>query len=263
MLRGAIDYISETEIGGWIYCEVGPVKRRLVLAYYEGKCLGSGPIETFRQDLLDAGLGDGVLGFRFPISKIDANELHAVSVKLEGSDLVLVQGRKAERSVSRAGAIPSREHLEWMRSRKWLTQGEFDLLKYLLQAGVYEKLLLAPGQPHVAAQEAKTGLELVCMSDIGLAEETLPAAVDFAGYARHLPETGCPVVALWCPERLDFTVIEGSHRAHSAEWAQREAILHSLGPDRIVFVDVRANAMWRSPRSGHSQIIMFRATLPD
>ena len=266
MLRGAIDYITETEIGGWVYSELGPVKRRLVLAYCDGKCIGAGPIEKFRQDLLDAGLDDGVLGFRFPISKIDSEQLRRVNVKLEGGDFVLGQSATAGVPSSHARAVQSRADLEWMRSRRWLTQTEFDLLKYLLQAGAYEKLLPAPtpGQPYLHVREVATAsLELFCMSDVRLVEETVPMPVDFAGYASGLQEKDCPIVGLWCPEKVDMTVVEGSQRASAAESVQRTGAVHSLGPDRIMFLDVRAKCMWRSSQPGDSQVTLFRATLPD
>ena len=179
MIKGAIDDLRETEIAGWVYSDLGPVKNRTVLAYLEQECLGSGQIDLFRQDLLDAGLADGVLGFRFAISPVDSEQLPRLTIKLEESDLVLFQGGSAapnpERTEVQSEVLRPVAELEWMHSRGWLDQSEFDLLRFLSQRGVYDKLLLGAAENTrvKAAKEARHCLELVYMQELRVTEQRI------------------------------------------------------------------------------------------
>ena len=104
MLRGAIDMVQSDQIGGWIYPELGTVVDQTVLAFMDNNCVGSGRIGFVREDLKAAGLGDGRLGFNFPISVGGESDLSRIVVKLEGSDLALLQSRAR---VGRRNYLPS------------------------------------------------------------------------------------------------------------------------------------------------------------
>ncbi len=90
MIRGAIDLLENSTIGGWLYSDVVPLKNHTVLAFVDDQCIGSGTIRGFRHDLFEAGLGDGYSGFSFEIS-VPSGRDAAVVVRLEGSDLSLLQ----------------------------------------------------------------------------------------------------------------------------------------------------------------------------
>ncbi len=91
MLRGAIEGVTHDAIFGWLYSPEVPLRGRTVLAFLDGRCIGSGRIEVFRQDLKDARLGDGFCGFHFGLTYPGRAEPGRVVVKLEASDAVLLQ----------------------------------------------------------------------------------------------------------------------------------------------------------------------------
>ncbi|ESQ88888.1 hypothetical protein ABAC460_13995 [Asticcacaulis sp. AC460] len=91
MIRGAIDSVHPDKIGGWIYSEIGSLRGKKVLAFVGGLCVGSGEIGLFRQDLADAGLDEGYVGFNFDITLPSRDKLSSVVVSLENSDLFLKQ----------------------------------------------------------------------------------------------------------------------------------------------------------------------------
>jgi len=91
MIRGAIDSVKPTEVSGWLYCSTVALRDQVVLAFIGGRCIGSGKVEVFRKDLKDAGLGDGYCGFHFALHPVSGEQLGAVTVRLQGSDLSLLQ----------------------------------------------------------------------------------------------------------------------------------------------------------------------------
>lgn len=91
MIRGAIEIVQDKLIAGWIYARVGSLRDQLVLAMSGPRCVGSGQVDIFRRDLLDADLGDGYCGFHFPIELLPGEHPASVVIKLADSDAVLIQ----------------------------------------------------------------------------------------------------------------------------------------------------------------------------
>lgn len=91
MIRGAIDNVQPTEISGWLYSKTQVLRDHVVLAFVGARCIGSGKVDVFRKDLKDAGLGDGYCGFHFALHPVAGEELAAVVIRLQGSDLSLLQ----------------------------------------------------------------------------------------------------------------------------------------------------------------------------
>src|SRR5713101_4760963 len=85
MLRGAIDYATPSRLGGWVFSEAVSLRDHTVLAYLGEVCIGTGQIDKFRQDLADAGLSDGFLGFNFAIALDRPADLARVVIRLDGS----------------------------------------------------------------------------------------------------------------------------------------------------------------------------------
>ena len=149
MIRGAIDSVTPSEISGWLYGGELNLRGRRVLAYFEQICIGAGEVKEFRQDLADAGLGDGFHGFRFDITAPDKSRLGSIVVRLDGDDATILQkdsrviGRFDPPEISsRVGAILDRgPTLQWMRTRGWLDQSQYDFLWYLDQLGAYNRML--------------------------------------------------------------------------------------------------------------------------
>lgn len=259
MIRGAIDQISKEHVSGWFYSELESVRERVVLAFIDNHCIGSGRIEHFRRDLLSAGLGDGFLGFNISISVTNPGDLGRVTVRLQNSDLSLLQrgARIARDTGSMFDISHTPESVEWMRSRGWLDQSEFDLLKALYRIGVYDLSLRqtrsmerATGNPHGEPQlVANNMLSLIYMRDVKLVEQEASELAELV-----VPDNYEPVTGIWSPRREVVLVVEGAHR--DGTWPMRPqsfltgAVEHPCGPDRLLFVDLRGGIGSHIGRTG-------------
>jgi hypothetical protein len=255
MLRGAIDHTTPNTLSGWIFSPVKPVRGETVLAFVDGVCIGAGKVELFRQDLLDAGLDDGHLGFHFGITPLQPRDVARAYVALEGSNFVVLQpgahvgGAEVNRPVT---PRPTRSMpcLEWMREHGWLEQSDFDFLKIFNQFGVFDQML-RPNKKAAAAgvesldpaAEAKRRLELLLMQHVSLTKKPYAGFAALAAEARSLAAgLAEPVVAIWSEQKGSFLLVEDSHHDdadHGLE-ALTGAVEYVFGPDRLLFVDLRS-----------------------
>lgn len=250
MLKGAIDHVSAASIGGWLFTSLGSLDDSVVLAFSGDTCVGSGKIDVFRPDLLEAGMGDGRLGFSFPISVKDENEASRVYVKLEGSDAVILQPDKAaplKRKDMFQTAQYNPESLEWMRLRGWFSPDELLFLKGMTRIGCVEYSLIARTPQAGATQKpldhvsaAKELLSLISMS--GNAHQAFSVvAADandlVAQVARHVINPHS-IVALHSAQPISVQVVEGSHTEEAEVLSLEGAISYNGGPDQLLFVDL-------------------------
>jgi hypothetical protein len=251
MLRGAIDLIHPDRIGGWIYSETGSVGGLTMLAFVDGTCVGSGAVEVFRKDLAEAGLGDGHLGFSFPISLPNSEDLNRVIVRLDGSDLVLLQSTSKIVATKTADSfkplIHSSDSIEWMRSSGWLAPAEFTFLKYVQQIGAYDYSLRQPKStnqqstdlvdPLVAAQPMFDLLFLrrALIVDIGVPASESANLIDLVLAATKRP---LPIVAVTCFDVGSISVLEGSQSDGQAPESLLGAVDYPYGPDRLLFLNL-------------------------
>lgn len=250
MLKGAIDHISVSNVGGWLFTNLGSLDEALVLAFLGEECVGSGRIEIFRPDLLAAGMGDGRHGFSFPISVKDEEEAGRVYVKLEGSDAVILQpGRAAP--ISRRdlfqSARYSAESLEWMRLRGWFTPEELLFLKGMTRIGCVEYSLIPRGtysgrkpSPLDPSSAAEDLLSLVSMSKNG--HQTVSVVAENADdlvkqVASHVVNP-YSVIAIQSEQPIAVKVVEGSHTEETEVSSLEGAIAYNGGPDQLLFVDL-------------------------
>jgi len=266
MIRGTIEYVSERQIGGWVYSPYIETRDQTVMAFLDGKCIGAGRVEIFRQDLADAGLGDGFQGFNFPIELDDPADRDRVVLRFESGDVMLLQsGSKVVSAASTraeaTGVAHSLANLDWMRGRGWLDQAEFDFLKYVSQNGVYDRSLLGPKsagggerQKLDPAETAKALFELYHMGAVTLQQQVVASAESLIQLAAEIAEGGIgrgPLLAIWSSNRGHIAVGEGSHkRAGGAEAraaALEAAIDWPYGPDRLLFLDSRCAFQARTP----------------
>ncbi len=91
MIRGAIEVATESIVSGWIHSTAVNLRNELILAFCGPHCIGAGTVEYFRQDLLDAGLGDGCCGFQIAIALPPGEFPGSVVVRLANSDAALIQ----------------------------------------------------------------------------------------------------------------------------------------------------------------------------
>lgn len=96
MIVGAIEVIENNNIAGWLYCEAIDLYRKEVLAFLGEECIGAGVVSIFRQDLIDAGLKGGYLGFSIVTNLIEYSDRANVKVALKDSNLYLLPEMNTE-----------------------------------------------------------------------------------------------------------------------------------------------------------------------
>jgi hypothetical protein len=266
MIRGAIDFTAADRVGGWIFSPEAEVRGRTVLAFLDNACIGAGKVEQYREDLAKAGLGDGFIGFNFGISLPETEDISRLVLKMEGSDLVLLQNEASiagNGGATRAFAAGDRsmESIEWMRSQGWLDQPEYDLLKFLKLVGVYDRSLRrarsAGGSG--AADEPTPGatqfLSLIMQSPVEPTVQTFTDVEDFAARKGELLATLAePYVALWSEKAGEVLIAEGSHIDTPGEATLKGSIAHGIGPDRLLFVDLRCELGSTGKASGELRV---------
>lgn len=254
MIKGAIEAVSDHEVSGWLASELGSARGRTVLAFLDQECVGIARIEHFRQDLADAGLGDGFSGFSIPVRLPSPKDRTRLTVRLEGSDLALlspnarVAPKGAVQAQARRQAVRSPGMLQWMLGRGWLAQPDYDFLKFFDRMGVYERSLLAKAGESGAdrtildpAAIAKGILEIYAMEEVELSKQQLRTAKEFEPAFARLRETSdiLPLVALWSGERGKVGVVEGSHAREAEEDEALPAHVDYLfGPDRLLILSL-------------------------
>ncbi len=60
------------------------------MAFVADRHVGTGRVDIFRKDILEAGLGDGYSGFYFPVQLAQDEAPESIIVKLEECDLALL-----------------------------------------------------------------------------------------------------------------------------------------------------------------------------
>jgi hypothetical protein len=276
MIRGSIEVARRTQVSGWIYAETGTVRDRLILAFAGDRCIGAGKVDRFRKDLLEAKLGDGYCGFEFPIKLNDDESLGAVIVKLQNSDVALIQ--RDTRLIGPSDAAPATEQVlgaipparvAWMQDRGWLDQHEYDFLRALHTSGAYERGLrparranaeVAPAlRPDHVAHEL---LSLYAMGDVDIHRRKVATLAEIAGQARP---NELSVMALWSGEVCRLAIEERSHTKPRASAPvllavpSASAVEYGFGPDRVLFLHRQAAIapLGSVPADG---LIVFTAT---
>ncbi len=279
MIRGAIEVVQPTRVAGWLHSKAEPLREKTVLAFVGTRCVGAGQVDRFRQDLLDAKLGDGYCGFEFPIRLAEGEAVGAVIVRLQFSDMALIQGSSRVAGIDDApnalelGLIPP-SGVTWMMDRGMLDQAEYDFLRCIQSTGAYERGLRAAKRgaevpagrldPEGTAQEL---LALLALTDLRVVSTSVAAVSDLVAKPALMRRAGGPVVALWSKERGRIVVEERSHLGGRV-WADTVAepapgsIEYSFGPDRLLFLhrDCRFAAHGTAPASG---VTMFTAAAAE
>jgi len=256
MIRGSIEVVTSDSVQGWIYTEDQRVREKLLLAFWADKCVGSGKVNVFRSDLANAGLGDGYLGFRFPIS-VQEEAVSAVVIRLEGSDAVLlqpgaqVQTRGASTGLDRATLNARLAALKWSLKHCRITQGDFDFLRILWSFGVYERSLsrhTGNGHPErdtplsVAAELVESYLGVDCQVSTveGLTAASFRA--ELAKIARN-PQLA-PIVALSSKVRAVVRVLEGSHVGDAGlpRIGGSQSVDYMASAENLIMLDSRVTA---------------------
>ncbi|ALN74900.1 MULTISPECIES: hypothetical protein [unclassified Aureimonas] len=265
MIRGSIEFVTSDSIQGWIFSEDGRIRERTILAFRDDVCIGAGKVNMFRADLADAGIGDGHLGFSFPIS-VAADETGAVFLKLEGSDAVILQsgatiatGAKAETRLDRAEMRTRLAALKWALKHGRIPQSDFDFLRILWSFGAYERGLsrrvptsetpVLDKPVTVAAQlfESYLGLDAQLEQVEMMQGEALQAEIR---RVASLPDAA-PLLAFYSTDRARLRVMEGTHVSSAAGDAPQGTLSdYTLTAENLVVIDIRASAELVVPPGG-------------
>jgi len=68
--EGVLDFIAGCNLGGWAWHTGRPAERVSVLLRHRGEILARLVADGFRQDLFEAGIGDGAHGFMFDLNTL-------------------------------------------------------------------------------------------------------------------------------------------------------------------------------------------------
>jgi hypothetical protein len=249
MIRGAIEVADENRVSGWVYCGEKSLRNETVLAFVGSHCVGAGRVDLFRQDLLDAKLGDGYCGFDFPVHLSEPGQAEQMIVRLQFSDAALLQSgcrisgpRRLEPvamdSRPNLGAIDPASVL-WMLDRGMLDQPESDFLKAMHTIGAYKRVLRQPKRsaavepPRVEPEPLVQDLiALFHLSDVRLVRTNVASISDINTHADLLRRSSSPV-----PGGIDY----------------------SFGPDSLLFVHRDCSFAPRGPAPATGILLLAAA----
>jgi hypothetical protein len=257
MIRGAIEVVSTEAVQGWIYCPQPAGASQTILAFSGKQCVGAGRANVYRPDLADAGLGDGNLGFQFPIS-IAPDLVQTIVVKFEGSDAVILQSGASVRNEGSYAAGLKREavlgqmgRLKWALKHGRIGQTDFDFLRTLYSLGLYERGLVRrkAADDDVVADPWRVAARSLFEAFAALEVETTELKVDSAEvFKAELARVArsvelLPIVALHCETPVTLHVAEGSHVRgggnSDAEAGPVSMAKYPLSPECLLILDSR------------------------
>ncbi len=244
MIRGAIDYADRQRVAGWIYSDVADVSGRTVLAFLDKDCVGAGALDVFRQDLADAGLGDGMVGFSFGVGTSD-DDIARVTVRLEGSDFCLIQRQARIVADTLAETLRAKKRIEiadieWMHGRGWLDLSEYDFLTYITNIGLYDLALRLRAEPMRPEVAAKRFFELYAQGPLKIGSEKMNPEEIAARRLELMADLPIPIVAIHGDDGA-LSLLEGSNRDEDflATKDMVGAVQHGCSAGQLLFLDLR------------------------
>ncbi|MBD8793245.1 hypothetical protein IFR09_20640 [Pseudomonas syringae] len=95
LLLGFFDNIHEGYAYGWACDTSSPAEKITVDIFCGDRLVGQGVAKDFRQDLLDAGIGDGYYSFKIPLSyELNDGTTHELIAKASKNSTILQEGVK-------------------------------------------------------------------------------------------------------------------------------------------------------------------------
>lgn len=114
-VRGSIDLCDGRTIEGWVFAEATPLHRFTLLVMAGGREIGSCTADQYREDLAQAGIGDGNVAFHFEVPPFTSFDPAEVRLRLAGSDVYLLAHGAP------AGAVtPGRVGGMWLDRADWI-----------------------------------------------------------------------------------------------------------------------------------------------
>jgi hypothetical protein len=262
MINGAIEYATSEEVAGWVYSPKLKMRDCRVLAFVDDNCVGAGTVTIFRSDLKMAGLGDGYLGFSFPVT-VKRQDQPKIYIKIEDSDFILMQNKSKISSanpelleqlkIAPIFHVRRLSALKWMLTNKAISQTSYDTLRMLQVFGVYERTSYA-----MSEQESEVALKKI-ESDITAFFETYAQnniklkgkkGINFDEHGQllqHVLESDIciPIVAYVSSKRIKLNLAEGSHISNNNEKSDLTSE-YIINPGNILYVDSRAEVTFNT-----------------
>lgn len=276
MIKGAIESVTPTLVSGWIYSGLAPLRDALILAFSNGLCIGTGTVARFRQDLADAGLDDGYLGFSFPITLPEGADVASVVVRLDGAEAVLLQ--PASRVGSADSVTRPREmtvddmlrRIRWLRRRNVIAGSEYDVLRGLARFGVYEVPMdMEAGSPQMpedtAAAWARKLLELTVLNEVVVKATRVTDAEGMLDAIRigADPASGLSHVIIWSAVPTRIGIVEGGHLGGPTAADTAAAVDYHLEPGNLLVVHAGCAIVPRQGAAYRSIVVMSGAASTD
>jgi hypothetical protein len=270
MFRGAIENVTDNAVSGWVYSDKLRVTGQTLLAFANNVCVGSGKVGLHRQDLEEAGLGDGKLGFNFGIT---LNGISApVVVKFEGSDAMLIPPDSAlvwtKREADKLSPDAVQRNLKiisWMAERGWASAEQFISLREIISHGhtTVSMSSLQKSSDGSNGDVLSKVSELFAMSQMAPVNvETLELGTDVMSMLETIrnDRNTCKIVALSVTKKTQIRIHEASHIENAESGNMSSALIVRIQPGDILFFDIRCQL------SGFDQAIkgtqMFVGRLP-
>lgn len=112
--RGYVDESADGHVRGWVWDRGDPGRRLEVEIHAAGQPLGVARGDSFRQDLLDHGVGDGRYGFVFELPEGDFPR-ETIAAKIAGAEHWLIDGARADGFAADAPLNSARRGLALLR----------------------------------------------------------------------------------------------------------------------------------------------------
>ena len=238
MIKGNIDFFSHTEVRGWVHSQNFSADDIEVSAYVKDLCVGQGTLDVYRQDLIEAGLGDGWSGFEFKIQIPFDADIRDFNIRLPDCDFVLTPKEDlvlAHRTKQRKELINFKDDLLWLRGKEILQEFEFNLLRILYKFGVCDLKVLIDDDLGSITAVHEAGPNRSCLDNL-IDSQTLrslniifdflyrnkfeiiclqiQSLSEWDEYLAKLRRTfrGCsPVIAIYATSAFCFDVLESTH----------------------------------------------------
>lgn len=249
MFRGAIEAINENSVSGWVFSDDANVTGRILLAFVGDACVGSGKVGVFRQDLKDAGLGDGRFGFSFGIT-VEDSKSKPVVIRFEGTDAMLlasdgdiVMRGEISNKVEPAELRLRMAQLNWLAERGVVKPTDFIVLRDLLNYGHSRREVIA-GEAGISEAEVEAAfcgvLSVSVQSDVEAIK--IPVADTMAAtIAQIAADDGyLPVIGLFSTGSVALRLLRGSHLADSTEVdAEPSSVQVRVRSPKLTLLDTR------------------------
>ncbi len=214
MIVGAIETADADHISGWMYSAAEDLRDKLILAFLDGQCVGSGRIGLYRDDLSSAGLSHGCFGYHFKILVPKPHDAKRVIVSLEGCEAVILPAGARVTSMSEprppasylGGDLVDPARIAWLRQRHMVPEPTLDMLEVLAGFAVASQALNDGEDPEEVSRQI---FEAVMLRSVHVGVLELSASNKFMADLLSREEVAdAGMFILGCDRRVTLNAVE-------------------------------------------------------